>query len=91
MRVALACALFVSPDLLLLDEPTNHLDFPAVLWLEDYLNKYTKTLVIVSHDRSFINNVITDVVHFFDKQLLYYRSVMLMLTLTIARLLASLS
>jgi len=73
MRVALAQALFVNPDVLLLDEPTNHLDFPAVLWLESYLTRYEKTLIIVSHDRSFLNNVITDTVHCYQKQLNYYR------------------
>jgi ATP-binding cassette subfamily F protein 3 len=73
MRVALAAALFVNPDLLLLDEPTNHLDFPAVLWLEDYLQTYQKTLVVVSHDRNFVNSVITDVIHFHSQSLTFYR------------------
>jgi len=73
MRVALSCALFVTPDILLLDEPTNHLDFPTVLWLEKYLQGYEKTLLLVSHDRKFLNNVITDVIHFAYKTLTYYK------------------
>ncbi len=55
------------------DEPTNHLDFPAVLWLEDYLQNYQKTLVVVSHDRNFVNAVITDVIHFHNQTLTFYR------------------
>mmetsp|Transcript_70098 Transcript_70098/g.158506 ORF Transcript_70098/g.158506 Transcript_70098/m.158506 type:complete len:442 (-) Transcript_70098:23-1348(-) len=68
MRVALACALFSSPQLLLLDEPTNHLDLEAVLWLEAYLTADFKgTLLVVSHDRSFLDTVVTDIVSF-DRQ-----------------------
>jgi ATPase subunit of ABC transporter with duplicated ATPase domains len=73
MRVALAAALFVTPDLLLLDEPTNHLDFPAVLWLEKYLQSYDNTLIVVSHDRQFLNNIVTDIIHFYQGSLTYYR------------------
>jgi ATP-binding cassette subfamily F protein 3 len=57
MRTALARALFCQPDLLLLDEPTNMLDVSAVVWLENYLKTWTSTLLVVSHDRTFLNNV----------------------------------
>ncbi|EDQ84337.1 uncharacterized protein MONBRDRAFT_35339 [Monosiga brevicollis MX1] len=72
-RAGLAAALFVAPDLLALDEPTNHLDFTSVLWLQDYLKKYPKTIIIVSHDRMFLNEVVTDVVLFANKKLSYYK------------------
>jgi ATP-binding cassette subfamily F protein 3 len=73
MRVALASALFIEPDLLMLDEPTNHLDLEAVLWLQDYLQSYKHTVLLVSHDRSFLNEVCTDVILFEKKKLTYYR------------------
>ena len=55
MRIALSQALFVKPDLLLLDEPTNHLDVFACTWLEHFLVSWDKTVIIVSHDRGFLN------------------------------------
>ncbi len=73
MRVALAQALFISPDILLLDEPTNHLDLHAVLWLEEYLTSWPRTLIVVSHDRDFLNSVVTDVVHMQNKKLIRYK------------------
>ena len=63
MRVALAALLFAEPDLLLLDEPTNHLDLEAALWLERFLRNYRRTLILVSHDRRFLNAVTTITLH----------------------------
>ena len=73
MRVSLARALFIEPTCLILDEPTNHLDLNAVIWLDDYLSKWKKTLLIVSHDQDFLDNVCTDMVHVEMRKLDYYR------------------
>lgn len=72
MRVALAKALFVKPTLLLLDEPTNHLDLEACVWLEEYLSKYDRILVMVSHSQDFLNGVCTDTINLNHKQKLIY-------------------
>jgi len=63
MRLNLAQALMCRSDLLLLDEPTNHLDLDAVLWLEDWLARYAGTLLLITHDRDFLDAVITTIVH----------------------------
>ena len=73
MRLALARALFCRPDLLLADEVTNYLDFPAVVWLERYFQNWTATLLVVSHDRSFLEAVSTDILHLHHGQLDAYR------------------
>mmetsp|Transcript_20851 Transcript_20851/g.45691 ORF Transcript_20851/g.45691 Transcript_20851/m.45691 type:complete len:620 (-) Transcript_20851:607-2466(-) len=72
MRIALAQALFLSPDLLLLDEPTNHLDVHALTWLEEFLLTWEKTVVIVSHDRGFLNSVTTSTIFIHRKRMWYY-------------------
>ncbi|MDD5305708.1 MAG: ABC-F family ATP-binding cassette domain-containing protein [Deltaproteobacteria bacterium] len=72
MRVALAAVLFAEPDLLLLDEPTNHLDLEASLWLESHLRTYPHTLLIVSHDREFLNTVATRILHIEGGKLAVY-------------------
>ncbi|MFM5931932.1 MAG: ABC-F family ATP-binding cassette domain-containing protein [Novosphingobium sp.] len=72
MRVALAALLFSQPDLLLLDEPSNHLDLEAVLWLEDFLRSYPATIVLVSHERDFLNNVVDHILHLSGGKLTLY-------------------
>lgn len=73
MRLALARALFCRPDLLLADEVTNYLDFPAVVWLEKYFQNWTATLLVVSHDRSFLEAVSTDILHLHNNNLDSYK------------------
>uniref|UniRef100_A0A8C7F7W8 ATP-binding cassette sub-family F member 3 n=1 Tax=Oncorhynchus kisutch TaxID=8019 RepID=A0A8C7F7W8_ONCKI len=73
MRLALARALFAKPDLLLLDEPTNMLDVRAILWLENYLQTWQTTILVVSHDRNFLNAVVTDIIHLHSQRLESYR------------------
>jgi ATP-binding cassette subfamily F protein 3 len=72
MRVALACVLFLEPDLLLLDEPTNHLDLEAVAWLEEHLRRYPRTLLLVSHDRDLLNRVPEKICHLEGGRLTVY-------------------
>lgn len=73
MRVALARALFVKPTILILDEPTNHLDLGACVWLEEYLSKYDRILLLVSHSQDFLNTVCTNIIELdHHKTLKYY-------------------
>ena len=72
MRVSLARALFLQPVCLLLDEPTNHLDMEAVIWLEDYLSRWNRILLLVSHSQDFLNNVCTHMIHFTSRRKLQY-------------------
>ena len=73
MRLALARALFCEPDLLLLDEPSNMLDVPSITFLSNYLQSYPSTLLVVSHDRAFLNEVATDIIHQHSERLDYYK------------------
>jgi ATP-binding cassette subfamily F protein 3 len=72
MRLNLAQALMCPSDLLLLDEPTNHLDLDAILWLEDWLKRYQGTLIIISHDRDFLDGVVNVIVHIDERKLKRY-------------------
>ncbi|KAG8037531.1 hypothetical protein G9C98_005741 [Cotesia typhae] len=73
MRLALARALFARPDLLLLDEPTNMLDIKAIVWLEKYLQSWPTTLLVVSHDRNFLDTVPTDILYLKAQKIEAYR------------------
>jgi len=73
MRVNLARTLFMPSDVLLLDEPTNHLDLDALLWLEQWLARYPGTLLLISHDRDFLDAVCDHIVHFDRQNLVLYR------------------
>jgi ATP-binding cassette subfamily F protein 3 len=72
MRVLLAKMILQAPDLLLLDEPTNHLDLPSIEWLEKYLQHYQGSVVIVSHDKYFLNRMVTKIVELYQKELHIY-------------------
>ena len=72
MRLALAAALFAPSDILLLDEPTNHLDLEASVWLENHLQKYRGTLLLISHDRYILNDLCNHIIHFENKKLNVY-------------------
>jgi ATP-binding cassette subfamily F protein 3 len=72
MRLNLAQALMCPSDLLLLDEPTNHLDLDAILWVEEWLKRYTGTLLVVSHDRDFLDGVVNVILHIDQKKLRRY-------------------
>ncbi|TXJ23731.1 MAG: ATP-binding cassette domain-containing protein [Chitinophagaceae bacterium] len=72
MRVLLAKMILQAPDLLLLDEPTNHLDLPSIEWLEKYLLHYQGSVVIVSHDKYFLNRMVTKIVELYQQELHIY-------------------
>jgi ATP-binding cassette subfamily F protein 3 len=73
MRVALAALLFAEPDLLLLDEPTNYLDLEGTLWLQDFLARYPRTILLISHDRDLLDTSVSFILHFDDRKLKLYR------------------
>ncbi|GGN33042.1 MULTISPECIES: ABC-F family ATP-binding cassette domain-containing protein [Marinomonas] len=73
IRLNLAKALMCPSDVLLLDEPTNHLDLDAVMWLENWLRQYSGTLLLISHDRDFLDGICSHIVHLYQKQLVLYK------------------
>ena len=72
MRVILAKMILQQPDLLMLDEPTNHLDLPSIEWLEKYLQHYQGSVIIVSHDKYFLNRMVTKIVELYQRELHFY-------------------
>ena len=77
MRLNLAQALLCPSDLLLLDEPTNHLDLDAVIWLERWLVQYQGTLVLISHDRDFLDPIVTKILHIENQKSTNTRAIIL--------------
>ncbi len=73
MRIALGAILYQEPDLLLLDEPTNHLDLETVDWLTDFLKSYTKSFIVISHDRDFLNSIAGEILHLKGSKLTRYK------------------
>ena len=73
-RLSLAKLLLEKPDLLLLDEPTNHLDIEAINWLESFLKEYNKAVLVISHDRYFLNNVVSKIFHLENKNIKIYNT-----------------
>ena len=73
MRVALAAVLFSQPDLLMLDEPTNYLDLEGTLWLYDYLERYPRTAIVISHDRELLDTAVDHILHLDQGKLILYR------------------
>ncbi|MCX6273588.1 MAG: ABC-F family ATP-binding cassette domain-containing protein [Bacteroidetes bacterium] len=72
MRVMLAKIMLQKPDVLMLDEPTNHLDLPSIQWIEGYLREYTGTVILVSHDRYFLDNIVDRIVEVANEQITIY-------------------
>lgn len=73
MRLNLAQALIQPADILLLDEPTNHLDLEAICWLEDYCRSYPGTIIMISHDREFLDNTVSTIFHLYEKKITAYQ------------------
>ena len=75
MRLNLAKTLMSRADLLLLDEPTNHLDLDAILWLEEWLKAYDGTLLMISHDQAFLDNVVSNILHIENQQMTFIQAI----------------
>jgi len=73
MRIVLAGLLVSSPDILLLDEPTNHMDTESLEWLENWLRNYTRTLVVISHDRYFLDKIVREIVELAGQKITFYK------------------